>query len=363
MWWATKLEYGAGNKAGRISFDVHQGGQHVERFETLLVGRHNVSNVLAAIAVAHARGIPIETVRRAISSFAGVRRRMELRGVAGGVVVLDDYAHHPSAVRETLRALRRRFPQRRVIAVYEPRSATSRRRTFQEEFVEAFSHADEVIVGRLYDPSKIRLEDRFDPEKLALDLHRHGTKASHIENVDKIVEHLAESAAPGDVVVVLSSGSFEGLHEKLLRAIGDEVCPARAGDMAAIRELMVRNELADPADDADYPSYFYLRSEDGFVGAVALEVHGEDAILRSLVVDGEKRGVGYGWMLADTAVGQARLRGVRRIYLLTESASEFFAAKLGFRVVDRSTITGAVGKSPTFQRSTGSSFVAMRLDL
>jgi UDP-N-acetylmuramate: L-alanyl-gamma-D-glutamyl-meso-diaminopimelate ligase len=109
-----------------------------------------------------------------------VRRRQELRGIASGVWVLDDYAHHPTAVRETLKGLRRRFPKRRIIAAYDPRSATSRRRTFQDEFAVAFAHADEVVVGKLYDPTKIPKEERFDPEKLALDLHRAGTKASYI---------------------------------------------------------------------------------------------------------------------------------------------------------------------------------------
>jgi UDP-N-acetylmuramate: L-alanyl-gamma-D-glutamyl-meso-diaminopimelate ligase len=362
-WWATRLEYGTGNKAGRVAFDVYRHGQHVERFETLLVGRHNVSNTVAAIAVAHARGVPVDVIRRAVSSFAGVRRRMELRGIAGGVVVLDDYAHHPTAVKETLRALRHRYPQRRLIAIYEPRSATSRRRTFQDDFVPAFSHADEVIVGKLYDPTRIPKEERFDPEKLALDLHRGGTTASHIPEVDQIVKHVAAGAAPGDVVVVLSSGSFDGLHDKLLSEIGDDVRPARAGDMPAIRELLAKCELDDPASDADFPYYYLLRNEAGVAGAVALEVYGEDAILRSLAVDPEWRGGGYGWILADTAIQQARLRGVRRIYLLTESASDFFAAKHGFRVVDRATVSPGVAKSRTFQDSTGSAFVAMRLDL
>ena len=362
-WWAQKLEYGSGNKAGRVSFDVYRLGQHVERFETLLVGRHNVANAVAAIAVAHARGVPVDAIRRAVSSFAGVRRRMELRGIAGGVVVLDDYAHHPTAVRETLRALRRRYPQRRLIAVYEPRSATSRRRTFQEEFVPAFAHADEVIVGKPYDLSKIPKEERFDPEKLALDLHRGGTTASHIADVDQIVKHVVEVAAPGDVVVVLSSGNFDGLHDKVLSAIGDEVCPAKARDMPAVRALLEKCGLEDPAADADFPHFYFLRNESGIAGAVALEVYGEDAILRSLSVDPEWRGAGYGWILADTAIQQARLRGVRRIYLLTEFASDFFAAKHGFRVVDRTTASPAVAKSRTFQASTGSAFVAMRLDL
>ncbi|HTL39010.1 MAG TPA: UDP-N-acetylmuramate--L-alanine ligase, partial [Kofleriaceae bacterium] len=229
-WFARNLEVG---KSGRVAFEVFHKGERYERFETLLVGRHNVGNCVAAIAVAHSLGIPIRDIQRGMASFAGVRRRQEMRGIAGGVTVLDDYAHHPTAVRETLKALRRRFPKRRLIAVYEPRSATSRRKTFQAEFADAFSHADEVIVGRMFDPTKIPLEDRFDPEKLALDLHRSGTKASYTQDVGAIVKQLAESAAPGDVVVVLSSGSFDGLHDRLLDAIGDAIRPAQRGDMPA----------------------------------------------------------------------------------------------------------------------------------
>ena len=118
-WWAKNLEVG---KSGRVSFDVYHDGERVERFETLLVGRHNVGNCLAAIAVAHAQGLSIKDIQRGVASFAGVRRRQELRGIAGGVTVLDDYAHHPTAVRETLKALRKRFPKRRLIAVYESRA-------------------------------------------------------------------------------------------------------------------------------------------------------------------------------------------------------------------------------------------------
>jgi N-acetylglutamate synthase-like GNAT family acetyltransferase len=141
------------------------------------------------------------------------------------------------------------------------------------------------------------------------------------------------------------------------------VCPARASDMAGVRGLLAKSGLTDAASDDDFPAFFFLRNETGIAGSVALEVYGEDAILRSLSVDPEARGVGYGWMLADTAIQQARLRGVRRIYLLTEYASDFFAAKFGFRVVDRSTVSPQVSKSGTFQSSNKSSFVAMRLDL
>jgi UDP-N-acetylmuramate: L-alanyl-gamma-D-glutamyl-meso-diaminopimelate ligase len=299
-----------------------------------------------------------------VASFAGVRRRLELRGIAGGVWVLDDYAHHPTAVRETLKAVRRRFPKRRVIAVYEPRSATSRRRTFQEEFANAFSHADEVVVGRLFDPTRIPKEERFDPERLALDLHRHGTKASHLTETAAIVKHVAGAAAPGDVVVVLSSGSFDGLHDKLLDELGDPVVPARRADMAGVRALLDKVHLPSAlATDENAGHYFYLRNERGVDGVVALDVAGEDAILHSLAIATESRGTGFGWMLADVAVQWARHRGCRRIYLLTETASDFFGAKLGFRVVDRSTVSPAVADTASFRSSTDSKFVAMRLDL
>jgi UDP-N-acetylmuramate: L-alanyl-gamma-D-glutamyl-meso-diaminopimelate ligase len=366
-WWAQNCTVG---KSGRVEFDVlHRvggaggRGEQVGHFESLLVGRHNVANCVAAIAVARTRGVAIADIQRGLASFAGVRRRQELRGIAGGVTVLDDYAHHPSAVRETLKALRKRYPKRRMIAVYEPRSATSRRKTFQAEFAAAFAHADEVIVGKLFDPSKIPLDDRFDPERLALDLHRSGTKAAYVPEVETIVKQLAESAAPGDVVCVLSSGSFDGLHDKLLDAIGDAIRPAHREDMEAVRRVLAVTSLDEPARDEQRGNFFVLRNEYGTVGCVSLEVLGDDAILRALAVDPRFRGAGYGWMLADMAVSQARWRGVRRIYLLTETASDFFAAKFGFRVVDRSTLSKQVATSETFTQPAVAQQVAMRLDL
>ncbi len=361
QWWAKNLEVG---KSGRVSFDVFHKGEQLGRFETLLVGRHNVANCVAAIAVVHSLGVAVKDIQRGIGSFAGVRRRQELRGIAGGVTVLDDYAHHPTAVRETLKGLRKRFTKRRLIAVYEPRSATSHRKTFQNEFAEAFAHADEVIVGQLTFPNKVPIEDRFDPEKLALDLHRSGTKGSYIAEVPQIVKHIAESAAPGDVVVVMSSGSFDGLHDKLLDAIGDAMRPAKRADMAAVRSVLEGVGLVtEPARDEQFPAFFVLSNEHGIVGAVALDVLGDDAVLRALATATTSRGCGYGWMLADMAVSQARWRGVRRMYLVTENASDFFAAKFGFRVVDRSTLSKQVAASETFTAERGANLVAMRLDL
>ena len=360
-WWADNVTY---LKSGRVAFDVHRDRERLERFETLLVGRHNIGNVLAAIAAALSRGVALPAVVRGVGSFAGVRRRQELRGVASGVTVLDDYAHHPTAVRETLKGLHKRFPRRRLLAIYDPRSATSRRRTFQQEFVEAFAHADEVVVGKLFDPSKIPEDERFDAERLALDLHRGGTPATYIPEVPDIVRHVAQRSGPGDVVCVLSSGSFDGIHDRLLDAIGDPIRPAKRSDMAEIQSLLTRAELLgeDAAEDS-FPAFFTLRNEQGLAGCVALEVLGDDGILRALAVDPEHRGVGYGWILADTAVNHARYRGVRRIYLLTATASDFFAAKLGFRVIDPSTVSARVSESSSFAQSGSSNLVSMRLDV
>ncbi len=360
-WWADHVTY---LKSGRVAFDVHRDGEKLERFETVLVGHHNISNVLAAIAVAMSRGVPVATLVKGVGSFAGVRRRQELRGVASGVTVLDDYAHHPTAVRETLKGLHKRFPHRRIIAVYDPRSATSRRRTFQQEFLQAFAHADEVVVGKLYDPSKIPAEERFDAEKLALDLHRGGTPATYIPDTDAIVRHVAHSAGPGDVVCVLSSGAFDGIHDKLLDAIGDAIRPARPAEATEIQELLTRSKLlGEEVSEASSSSFFTLRNEKGLAGCVALEVVGDDGILRALAVDSESRGIGYGWILADTAVNHARYRGVKRIYLLTATASDFFAAKLGFRIIDPSTVSSGVSASAAFAQSGEAGVVSMRLDL
>lgn len=360
-WWATQLEP---LKSGRIAFDVYRHREKLDRFEMLLPGHHNVSNCLAAIAIAVHRGVALRDIRDGISSFAGVRRRQELRGVAGGVTVLDDYAHHPTAVRETLRALRTRFGDRRLLAAYDPRSATSRRKTFQAEFAAAFAHADEVIVGKLFDPSKIPEADRFDAERLALDIHRGGTLASYLPDVEQIVKHLATNAAPGDVVVALSSGSFDNFHDRLLDAIGDAMRPAKRTDMVEIRALLATVGLEQSgAEDDCFPAFFTLRNETGLSGVVGLEVYGDDAILRSLAVAPSSRGGGYGWMLADLVISQARYRGVRRIYLLTESASDFFAAKFGFRAVDRATVSPRIAGTSQFSSSECLRATTMRLDL
>ena len=363
-WEVTGVEY---LKSGRCRIELRRAGEHYDLYETILSGAHNFANAAAAIAVAHSLGIAKEAIRDAMASFAGVTRRQQFRGVAQGVYVLDDYAHHPTAVARTLLGLRRRFRGRRLVALYEPRSATSRRNTFQSEFVHAFAHADAVVVGAMHDPSKIPAEQRFDPERLARDLHGGSTPATYIANVDDIVKHTVELVRPGDVVVVFSSGAFGGIHEKLLAELGDAVIPARPRDMDDIRALLKALEL-DHADlrDGDYRNFYILINEHGFIGCIGIEVFGEDAVLRSLAVQKDSRGHGYGWMLADTAINQTRRRGVKRMYLVTDKiASDFFAEKHGFRVVDLSLVSPQARQSPTFKTSglRGKNAIAMRLDL
>jgi UDP-N-acetylmuramate: L-alanyl-gamma-D-glutamyl-meso-diaminopimelate ligase len=363
-WEVTAVEY---LKSGRARFELRRGGERYDTYESILSGTANFGNAAAAVAVAHALGISKEHIRQGVGTFAGVTRRQQFRGVAQGVYVLDDYGHHPTAVARTLLGLRRRFRGRRLVALYEPRSATSRRNTFQTEFVAAFSHADAVVIGPMHDPSRIPAEQRFDPERLARDLHQGSTPATYITKIDDIVKHTVELVRPGDVVVVFSSGAFGGIHELLLAALGDAVIPARPADMADICTLLKALDLewADLRDE-DYRNFYVLINEHGFVGCIGIEVFGEDAVLRSLAVDKASRGHGYGWMLADTAINQTRRRGVKRMYLVTDKiASDFFAEQHGFRVVDLSLVSPDALRSPTFKISgtRGKNAIAMRLDL
>jgi UDP-N-acetylmuramate: L-alanyl-gamma-D-glutamyl-meso-diaminopimelate ligase len=189
-----------------------------------LAGEHNVLNALAALAVAADAGVSPEAARPALAAFRGVKRRLELRGRAGGVSVYDDFAHHPTAVRVTLRALRSQVGDPpagagRLVAVFEPRSYTSRTRVFQEEFARSFADADEVIVAAAHLPDKVPAAQRLSESDLVAAVERSGTRATFVPSVGAIVERLARELRPGDRVVVLSNGGFGGIHEKLLRAL------------------------------------------------------------------------------------------------------------------------------------------------
>ncbi len=184
-----------------------------------LPGRHNAANA-AAVAIACIRaGFAPERIVEAMSGFEGVRRRQEVVGEFGGVLVVDDFAHHPTAVRETVRAVRGRWPGRRVVAVFEPRSNTSRRNVFQKEFAAALAEADSVVVAGVFGAGKIPEGERMSPDQLAASVRSLGREATVIAAVDDIVEHIADSCGPGDLVLVMSNGGFGGIQAKLAAAL------------------------------------------------------------------------------------------------------------------------------------------------
>jgi UDP-N-acetylmuramate: L-alanyl-gamma-D-glutamyl-meso-diaminopimelate ligase len=179
-------------------------------------GMHNAANILAVIGALLPTGLSFENIAKGLASFKGVKRRMEIRGEPRGITVVDDFAHHPTAVETTLQAARVRWPQRKIWALFEPRSATTRRNVFQHAFAQAFTHADAVIVASHSRLHEIPEDQRFSPEQLAQDLRSHGTQAWAIPNIQNIATHVATHAQPGDVIMVLSNGDFGGLHTLLL---------------------------------------------------------------------------------------------------------------------------------------------------
>jgi UDP-N-acetylmuramate: L-alanyl-gamma-D-glutamyl-meso-diaminopimelate ligase len=186
-------------------------------------GAYNVANALAAAGVGAARGVPLERIVAGLARYRGVKRRQEIRGEAGGVTVVDDFGHHPTAVRETLAALAGRFPGRPLVAVFEPRSNTSRRAVFQQEYAEAFDAAARVVVQIVPDAPIYSAfggePERLSAERLARDVSGRGVPCVALPDVDAIVDHLAKSCAPGDVVVTLSNGGFGGIWGKLLERL------------------------------------------------------------------------------------------------------------------------------------------------
>jgi UDP-N-acetylmuramate: L-alanyl-gamma-D-glutamyl-meso-diaminopimelate ligase len=203
-----------------VPFDLFVGGSVCGRFYSPLFGAHNLRNVVAAIALcATAADAPVQGLGRALPGFAGIKRRQELRGIADGVRVYDDFAHHPTAVLETLRGFRSRHPQGRLIALFEPRSATASRRIHQEGYAHAFAPADVVLlapVGRLEIPEA----ERLDVRALTQTLNSTGKRAELASGIDELVERVSAIAQPGDTVVAMSNGAFGQIHDRLLCALG-----------------------------------------------------------------------------------------------------------------------------------------------
>jgi UDP-N-acetylmuramate: L-alanyl-gamma-D-glutamyl-meso-diaminopimelate ligase len=219
---APILEVGFSENAAVRIHDVKAGaeGQTFRLLETdftlPMSGEFNVRNAAMAIAAAHFYQIPLPIIARAVAEFRGVRRRQEVRGEAGGVTVIDDFGHHPTAMRETLRGMRHQYPHRRLWALFEPRSNTTRRSVFQHELPAALGLADGVFVAQVAALEQIPAAERLDPERVVADIAGSGVPAYYEPDADAIVAKLKPLLKSGDVVVVFSNGGFGGIHQKLL---------------------------------------------------------------------------------------------------------------------------------------------------
>lgn len=215
MWRGGNIAYD-GNSS---SFDVVHDGVVEARLTCTLLGEFNVRNALGVAVIARWLGLSYEEIAAAFGTFRNTRRRLELKGEYGGVKVYDDFAHHPTAIRETLRALRLRHPSERLWAVFEPRSNTTRRNVFQAELAECFLEADNVLLAQIDRLDELPTEERLRPEQLIADLRARGVDARFLADAERIVAHLHEHARPGDVIAVMSNGGFGGIHGKLATAL------------------------------------------------------------------------------------------------------------------------------------------------
>ena len=211
---------------GRMRFTVLREGKAFGSFESLMVGEHNLYNQVAVVAALEREGLSAEELARGFESFRGIRRRQEIIGEPAGITVIDDFAHHPTAVKLTLEGLRMRFGGRRLVAIFEPRSNTSRRNVFQAQYGAAFGAADQVIVAPPQGLERIPEAERFDPARLAFDIRAGGGEAmvlgsgADAQGVARAIDAwVGANAQSGDVIAVLSNGGFGGLHRMLLQTL------------------------------------------------------------------------------------------------------------------------------------------------
>jgi len=201
---------------GHGQFTLKHHGKEVGRFHLPMIGRHNILNSAAVTALALKCGLSAEAVADGLKSFKGIKRRQEVVGEKNGVTVIDDFAHHPTAIHLTLEGAKDAWPGHRIWAVFEPRSATSRRKTFEDSLPESFRLADRTIIAGLFAPDKLQEEERLDPKQVVATIKGKGREAHFFPTVEEIVTFIAKHQQPGDVVMIMSSGGFDGIHQKLL---------------------------------------------------------------------------------------------------------------------------------------------------
>jgi UDP-N-acetylmuramate: L-alanyl-gamma-D-glutamyl-meso-diaminopimelate ligase len=202
-----------------MGFGVFHKDVHVGDFTIPMLGTFNVQNALGVIVVGKEFGIENGRIQKGLSSFKSVKRRLELRGEVERIRVYDDFAHHPTAVLETLRAIRERYPTDRIWAVFEPRSHTSRRKVFEQEFIKSFDPADTVVVARVFGSGKLAPDEELSPDAVVEGVRARGKIAETFDTTDEIVDYISRNATPGDQIVVMSNGGFDGIHRKLLEKL------------------------------------------------------------------------------------------------------------------------------------------------
>jgi UDP-N-acetylmuramate: L-alanyl-gamma-D-glutamyl-meso-diaminopimelate ligase len=214
-WRVTNLQH----EGSLTHWTLTRGGEFFAELSLPMAGEHNALNATAAAALAAGQGVPTEAIVEALASFKSVKRRLEVRAVVDGVTIIDDFAHHPTAIRETLRALRESYPGRRLWAILEPRSNTLRRNVFELDLVESLALADSVVLAAVFKSESIPAAERLHPEHVVGALNKRGIPASLFADADEIVDAIAPQFRSGDVVAILSNGGFGNIYQKLPTAI------------------------------------------------------------------------------------------------------------------------------------------------
>jgi UDP-N-acetylmuramate: L-alanyl-gamma-D-glutamyl-meso-diaminopimelate ligase len=215
QWRLTDLRFEGGISCWRVA----RAGEIWAELSLPMAGEHNALNATAAAALAAGQGIPAEPIVEALATFRSVRRRLEVRAEIDGITIIDDFAHHPTAIRETLRALRAAYPGRSLWTVLEPRSNTLRRNVFERELIDSLSLADHIALAGVFHSEQIPEPQRLHPDNVVSALQKAGKDAVLLPNADAIVTNLTPRLASGDVVAILSNGGFDGIYEKLPAAL------------------------------------------------------------------------------------------------------------------------------------------------
>ena len=201
---------------GKGYFTISHDGINISTFHLPMIGRHNIENATAVAAMCLKLGLTVQEIQKGFATFKGIKRRQEVIGVKNGVMVIDDFAHHPTAIQFTLEAVREAYPGQRLWAVFEPRSATCRRKVFEDKLPQSFAPADRVVIAGLFAPDKIAPEDQLNPKLVVERINNNGGDAYFIPEMEALVDKIATECHPKDVLLIMSSGGFSGIHQKLL---------------------------------------------------------------------------------------------------------------------------------------------------